>query len=60
MMALGSADEMRVWMLYCRDLGYIGDEVATLARGVSGDCPHAEGPVPDSDLISDSSVFWTW
>jgi four helix bundle protein len=22
-MALGSADEMQVWMLYCRDLGYV-------------------------------------
>jgi four helix bundle protein len=28
MMALGSADEMQVWTLYCRDLGYIGEEVA--------------------------------
>ena len=28
MMALGSADEMQVWSLYCRDLGYIGNEVA--------------------------------
>ncbi len=27
-MAIGSADEMQVWTLYCRDLGYIGGEVA--------------------------------
>ncbi len=26
-MAIGSADEMRVWLRYCKDLGYI-DEVA--------------------------------
>src|SRR6516225_11772659 len=25
-MAIGSADEMQVWALYCRDLGYIGAE----------------------------------
>src|ERR1700741_185868 len=28
MMALGSADEMQLWALYCRDLGYIADDVA--------------------------------
>ena len=28
MMAIGSADEMQVWTLYCRDLGYVGLEVA--------------------------------
>jgi four helix bundle protein len=27
-MALGSADEMQVWTLYCRDLGYLDGEVA--------------------------------
>jgi four helix bundle protein len=27
-MALGSADEMQVWTLYARDLGYIGADVA--------------------------------
>ena len=26
-MAVGSADEMRVWMRYCFDLGYIDAEV---------------------------------
>ena len=25
-MALGSADEMRVWIRYCRDLDYVDDE----------------------------------
>ena len=28
MMAIGSADEMQVWSLYCRDLGYIEADVA--------------------------------
>ena len=27
-MAIGSADEMQVWTLYARDLGYIGAETA--------------------------------
>ena len=27
-MAIGSADEMQVWTLYCRDLGYIDADVA--------------------------------
>jgi four helix bundle protein len=27
-MAIGSADEMQVWTLYARDLGYIGAEMA--------------------------------
>jgi four helix bundle protein len=27
-MALGSADEMRVWTMYCRDLGYIATDAA--------------------------------
>ena len=25
-MAIGSSDEMRVWLRYCRDLGYVDDE----------------------------------
>ena len=33
MMALGSADEMQVWTLYCRDLGYIGSDVAERWQG---------------------------
>ena len=32
-MAIGSADEMQVWTLYCRDLGYIGEDVAERWRG---------------------------
>ena len=27
-MALGSADEMQVWTLYCRDLGYVDADTA--------------------------------
>jgi four helix bundle protein len=26
LIAIGSSDEMRVWIRYCRDLGYIDDE----------------------------------
>jgi four helix bundle protein len=33
MMAIGSADEMQVWTLYCRDLGYIDKDVAERWRG---------------------------
>jgi four helix bundle protein len=33
MMALGSADEMQVWTMYCRDLGYIGAELAECWQG---------------------------
>ena len=32
-MAIGSADEMQVWMLYCRDLGYIDEATAEHWRG---------------------------
>ena len=32
-MALGSADEMQVWALYARDLGYIDKDVAERWRG---------------------------
>ncbi len=32
-MALGSADEMQVWTLYCRDLGYIEADMAERWRG---------------------------
>ena len=28
MMATGSADEMQVWVLYCRDLGYVDVDTA--------------------------------
>ncbi len=33
MMALGSADEMQVWTMYCRDLGYIGADMAERRQG---------------------------
>ena len=33
MMALGSADEMQVWAMYCRDLGYIDQGTADCWRG---------------------------
>jgi four helix bundle protein len=33
MMATGSADEMQVWTLYCRDLGYIASDVAERWQG---------------------------
>ena len=33
MMAIGSADEMQVWTMYCRDLGYIAADVAERWRG---------------------------
>jgi four helix bundle protein len=32
-MAIGSADEMQVWTLYARDLGYIGADVAERWQG---------------------------
>ena len=33
MMALGSADEMQVWVMYCRDLGYLDERTAERWRG---------------------------
>ena len=33
MMALGSADEMQVWTMYCRDLDYIAADVAERWQG---------------------------
>ena len=33
MMALGSADEMQVWTMYCRDPGYIGADMAERRQG---------------------------
>ena len=32
-MAIGSADELQVWTMYCCDLGYIGGDVAERWRG---------------------------
>ena len=53
-MAMGSADEMRVWTRYCRDLGHIdaacGDP---LVSGVSGDRQDAGRPftVPSARIV---------
>ena len=33
LMAMGSADEMRVWIMYCRDLGYADPEQCTRWAG---------------------------
>ena len=33
LMATGSADEMQVWALYCRDLGYIDIDIAERWQG---------------------------
>jgi four helix bundle protein len=33
MMALGSADEMQVWTMYCRDLGYVDGPTAERWQG---------------------------
>ena len=33
LMAIGSADEMQVWALYCRDLGYLDEMTAERWRG---------------------------
>ena len=45
MMAIGSADEMQVWTLYCRDLGYIDERRGrALAGRVPGDRPDAHRP----------------
>ena len=33
MMAIGSADEMQVWTLYCRDLGYVDTDMAERWQG---------------------------
>ena len=52
MMAIGSADEMQVWTLYCRDLGYIGREMAEqwqgeyreIARMLQGLCRSVSDP----------------
>ena len=56
MMALGSADEMRVWSRYCLDLGYIDqktwqhwrDEYQAIAKMLQGLCS-ARSPRRSSD-----------
>ena len=45
MMAIGSADEMQVWTIYCRDLGYLERDGRALAGRVPGDRPHALRPL---------------
>ena len=40
MMAIGSADEMQVWTLYCRDLGYIEEPMwPSTGRASTGRSP---------------------
>ena len=54
MMALGSADEMRVWCRYCLDLGYIDEatwkqwrgEYREIAKMLQGLQAKSGGPVP--------------
>ena len=54
-MALGSADEMRVWARYCLDLGYIDaalwcrwrdeyQEIAKMLQGLAGDVDRKDRP----------------
>ena len=69
MMAMGSADEMRVWCRYCLDLGYIDEATwQTLAPGVSRDREDAAGSAARrsgailmhlSVICRLSSVLWT-
>ena len=53
MMAIGSADEMQVWTMYCRDLGYIGSEVAERWQGETGRSPGCSGACVAAVLITD-------
>ena len=51
MMAMGSADEMRLWCRYCLDLGYIdAGDMADVATGVPRDRADAAGPAPQLAL----------
>src|SRR5208283_6217367 len=44
-MAIGSADEMRVWARYALDLGYLDELIwAGVARRISDDCEDAAKP----------------
>ena len=45
--ALGSADEMRVWLRYCLDLGYIDEATWTSWRGES----HETAKMPQGLLV---------
>jgi four helix bundle protein len=57
LMALGSADEMRVWLRYCFDLGYIDearwrlwrDEYQEIAKMLQGLCSQSDRSRPRSD-----------
>jgi four helix bundle protein len=53
-MALGSADEMQVWTLYCRDLGYISKQIWPSVGGAhTGRSPGCSLPSIAAVLISD-------
>ncbi len=52
MMALGSADEMQVWTLYCRDLGYVDADRSVGAAHI-GRLPGCLPPSIAAVLISD-------
>ncbi len=57
MMALGSADEMQVWTMYCRDLGYIGADMAAIwpsaGRASTGRLPGCSPACIAAVLITD-------
>ena len=53
-MAIGSADEMQVWALYCRDLGYIGSDVAGRWRASTGRSPACSPASMPAVLITDN------
>ena len=40
LMAIGSADEMQVWTMYCRDLSYVTADVAERWRGEYRELAH--------------------
>ena len=54
MMAIGSSDEMQVWTLYCRDLGYVDEPTWWSAGGASiGRSPGCCGACVAAVLITD-------
>ena len=64
-MALGSADEMRLWCRYCLDLGYLDEatwqtwrqEYRAIAQMLQG--VHRSWPLGTSVIGRLSSVLWT-
>jgi four helix bundle protein len=52
-MAIGSAEEMQVWALYCRDLGDIDEGTAKRWRASIGELPACCRPCIAPVLISD-------